>query len=73
MEVVTDLIQNNIVYALPAVLVIFLILVYAFGFKRAEQPPFDKLFSGANDDRKTAGKKRKIKEKVSSDNCCRPP
>jgi hypothetical protein len=36
--------------------------VFTFGFKSAEQPPFDKL---TNDDRKQAGKKKKIKEKVS--------
>lgn len=47
-------------------LVIFgAILVFTFGFKSPEQPPFDKLSS---DDRKSTGKKRKIKEKKSPAN-----
>lgn len=45
---------------------ILIVLVYAFGFKRTEQPPFDKL-SSSNDEKKAAGKKKKIKEKVSVD------
>lgn len=65
METVTELINSNLEYLLPVVGVgVLIILVYAFGFKRAEQPPFDKLSSGS-DDKKAVGKKKKIKEKVS--------
>ena len=63
MELVKDFVNNQLtLYLLPVVLVIVVvILVFTFGFKSAEQPPFDKL---TNDDRKQAGKKKKIKEKV---------
>lgn len=65
METVTELVTNNLEYLLPVVgVALLIVLVYAFGFKRAEQPPFDKLSSGS-DDKKATGKKKKIKEKVS--------
>lgn len=64
MELVKDFVNNQLaLYLLPVVLVIVVvILVFTFGFKPAEQPPFDKL---TNDDRKQAGKKKKTKDKVS--------
>jgi hypothetical protein len=64
MEIVKDFVNDQLtIYLLPVGLVIVVvILVFTFGFKSAEQPPFDKL---TNDDRKQAGKKKKIKEKVS--------
>lgn len=66
METVLELVNNNLEYLLPVSgVAILIVLVYAFGFKRTEQPPFDKLSSGSNDEKKTAGKKKKIKEKVS--------
>lgn len=65
MEAVLELVNNNLEYLLPVSGVAFLIiLVYAFGFKRTEQPPFDKLSSNT-DEKKSSGKKKKIKEKVS--------
>lgn len=39
------------------------VLVFVFGFKSVEDFPFDKLTTVA-DDRKPAGKKRKLKDKV---------
>lgn len=64
MELVAQLINNQFALYIPVALVLVCaILVFAFGFKSAEQPPFDKL-SASNDDRKPAGKKRKTKEKV---------
>lgn len=41
------------------------VLVFVFGFKSVEDFPFDKLTTVA-DDRKPAGKKRKLKDKVRS-------
>lgn len=54
-------------YALPVgIVLVCAILVFAFGFKKAEQPPFAQLSAGSDVDRKSAGKKRgKIKEKRS--------
>ncbi|KAF5269974.1 hypothetical protein FQR65_LT05773 [Abscondita terminalis] len=48
-----------------ALVIIAITLLFTFGFKSSEQPPFDKL-SALADDRKSAGKKRKIKEKKSA-------
>lgn len=63
MELVKEFTSNQFTIFLPVAIVLVLaILVFAFGFKSAEQPPFDKL--ALIDDRKPAGKKRKIKEKV---------
>ncbi|OAD56693.1 Nuclear envelope phosphatase-regulatory subunit 1 like protein, partial [Eufriesea mexicana] len=55
-------------YALPVgIVLICAILVFAFGFKKAEQPPFAQLSVGSDVDRKFANKKRsKIKEKKSA-------
>lgn len=53
-------------YAIPVgIVLIFAVLVFAFGFKNAEQPPFAQLSAVSDVDRKQANKKRnKIKEKV---------
>ncbi|CAK9822966.1 hypothetical protein ANTRET_LOCUS1394 [Anthophora retusa] len=55
-------------YALPVgIVLICAILVFVFGFKKAEQPPFAQLSAGSDVDRKFANKKRsKIKEKRSA-------
>ena len=54
----------NTQYAFPVgVVLICAVLVFAFGFKSAEQPAFAQL-TYTGDDRKPAGKKRKIKDKV---------
>lgn len=55
-------------YALPVgIVLICAILVFVFGFKKAEQPPFAQLSVGSDVDRKFTTKKRiKIKEKVST-------
>lgn len=54
-------------YALPVgIVLVCAILVFVFGFKKAEQPPFAQLSVSSDVDRKFANKKRsKIKEKVS--------
>ncbi|GJQ68470.1 hypothetical protein Trydic_g17047 [Trypoxylus dichotomus] len=56
--------KNHRVYAAS----VCAILVFAFGFKSAEQPPFDKLSSIDSEERKTLGKKKKLKEKKTSAN-----
>ncbi|XP_076233641.1 uncharacterized protein LOC143178725 [Calliopsis andreniformis] len=55
-------------YALPVgIVLVCAILVFVFGFKKAEQPPFAQLSTGSDVDRKFASKKRsKIKEKRSA-------
>uniref|UniRef100_V9ICK8 Uncharacterized protein n=1 Tax=Apis cerana TaxID=7461 RepID=V9ICK8_APICE len=55
-------------YALPVgIVLICAILVFVFGFKKAEQPPFAQLSVGSDVDRKFTNKKRiKIKEKKSA-------
>lgn len=66
MELMAELVNNQLTLYIPVALVLVAaILVFAFGFKSAEQPPFDKLAAVANDDRKSFAKKRKIKDKVS--------
>ncbi|KAK9502760.1 hypothetical protein O3M35_011470 [Rhynocoris fuscipes] len=45
----------------------FAILVFVFGFKSAEEPPFDKL-TNAHEDRKGTGKKKKLKDKKNQSN-----
>lgn len=63
MEIITEFTNNPIAIYIPVALALLgVVLVFTFGFKPPEQPPFDKL---TIDDRKPAGKKRKIKEKVS--------
>lgn len=60
-----ELVNSNLEYLLPVSgVALVIILVYVFGFKRTEQPPFEKLSSSSSDDKKAAGKKKKIKEKV---------
>lgn len=61
MEIVQEFSSQYMLYIPVALVIVGAILVFTFGFKSAEQPPFDKLSS---EDRKSAGKKKKIKEKV---------
>lgn len=63
-----NLLLQHSQYALPVgVVLLFAILVFVFGFKKAEQPPFAHLSVSSDVDRKFANKKRsKIKEKVST-------
>lgn len=62
------LLFQHLQYALPVgVVLVGAILVFVFGFKKAEQPPFAQLSVGSDVDRKFANKKRsKIKEKRSA-------
>lgn len=54
----------NTHYALPVgIVLICAVLVFAFGFKSVEEPPFSQLSNITADDRKASGKKRKSKEK----------
>lgn len=58
----------NTQYAFPVgIVLICAVLVFVFGFKSAEQPAFAQL-TYTGDDRKPAGKKRKIKEKKTQSN-----
>lgn len=63
--VVPDIVGAQILFHGGAVgfVIILAVLVFVFGFKTAEEPPFDKL-TNIGDDRKPAGKKRKVKDKV---------
>lgn len=66
MELVNDFVNNQFTLYIPVALVLIgIVFVFAFGFKSAEQPPFDKLSSIDSEERKTLGKKKKLKEKVS--------
>lgn len=68
MEIITEFTSNPLFIYIPVALALVgVVLVFTFGIKAPEQPPFDKLT--AIDDRKPAGKKRKIKEKVSEQVC----
>uniref|UniRef100_A0A0A9Y8D2 Uncharacterized protein n=1 Tax=Lygus hesperus TaxID=30085 RepID=A0A0A9Y8D2_LYGHE len=66
MDLFSELITTQ--YAFHGIIVgtvlLFALLVFVFGFKSAEEPPFDKL----TDDRRAAGKKKKIKEKKAQTN-----
>lgn len=64
MELIRDLAINQLAYIPVALVLAGVIMVFVFGFKSAEQPPFDKLSAAIGDDRKGGGKKKKIKEKV---------
>ncbi|XP_029168863.1 DNA ligase 1-like [Nylanderia fulva] len=56
--------HSQYVYAVPVgIVLIFAILVFAFGFKKAEQPPFAQLSAGSDVDRKLARKRGKVREK----------
>ncbi|KAI4470119.1 hypothetical protein MML48_1g18696 [Holotrichia oblita] len=69
MELVNEFVNNQFALYIPVALVLVgAILVFAFGFKSAEQPPFDKLSSIDSEERKTLGKKKKLKEKKTSAN-----
>lgn len=73
MELMAELVNNQLTLYIPVALVLVAaILVFAFGFKSAEQPPFDKLAAVANDDRKSFAKKRKIKDKKSANGVAVP-
>lgn len=61
MEILQEVSNQYVLYIPVALVIVVAILVFTFGFKSAEQPPFDKLTS---EDRKSTGKKKKIKEKV---------
>lgn len=61
MEILQEVSNQYVLYIPVALVIVGAILVFTFGFKSAEQPPFDKL---TNEDRKSTGKKKKIKEKV---------
>ncbi|XP_015435229.1 PREDICTED: LOW QUALITY PROTEIN: DNA ligase 1-like [Dufourea novaeangliae] len=63
-----NLLLQHSQYALPVgVVLLCAILVFVFGFKKADQPPFAQLSVGSDVDRKFASKKRsKIKEKRSA-------
>ncbi|KAL3274885.1 hypothetical protein HHI36_019667 [Cryptolaemus montrouzieri] len=61
MELVQELVRNQVVYITVLLVVFLAILVFAFGFQTAKEPPFVKI---TNEDRKQQNKKRKIKEKV---------
>ncbi|XP_011304765.1 uncharacterized protein DDB_G0286299 [Fopius arisanus] len=65
-----SLLLQHIQYAVPVALVLVCaVLVFAFGFKNAEQPPFAQLSAVSDADRKQANKKRsKIKEKRATGN-----
>ncbi|KAG5866521.1 hypothetical protein JTB14_019632 [Gonioctena quinquepunctata] len=68
MEIVEEISSqyvSNVPIAFIFIVIVGAILVFTFGFQSAEQPPFDKLTS---DDRKSTGKKRKIKEKKTTAN-----
>lgn len=64
MELIKEISGNAHLYVPVVFVAVSLVLVYVFGFKRAVQPPFDKLSAGAGDERKSSGKKRKVKDKV---------
>lgn len=61
MEILQEVSNQYVLYIPVALVIVGAILVFTFGFKSAEQPPFDKL---TTEDRKSTGKKKKIKEKV---------
>lgn len=55
--------HSQYVYAIPVgIVLVCAILVFAFGFKKAEQPPFAQL---SDVDRKLTKKRGKVREKVS--------
>lgn len=58
--------HSQYVYAIPVgIVLVCAILVFTFGFKKAEQPPFAQLSAGSDVDRKLAKKRGKVREKVS--------
>lgn len=61
----TDVINTQFAFhgIVVGLVLICAVLVFVFGFKSVEEFPFDKLTNSA-DDRKPAGKKRKVKDKV---------
>ncbi|KRT78677.1 hypothetical protein AMK59_8272, partial [Oryctes borbonicus] len=69
MELINEFVNNQFALYVPVALVLVcVVLVFAFGFKSAEQPPFDKLSAIDSEERKTLGKKKKLKEKKTSAN-----
>ncbi|CAG9087621.1 unnamed protein product [Plutella xylostella] len=69
MELLRTATASQVLYPVAAVVVVLICaaLVFVFGFHSAEQPQFDKL-PIIVDDRKSANKKRKTKDKKSSPN-----
>lgn len=67
MELLGQVSNTQILFPVAAVAVVLICaaLVFVFGFHSAEQPQFDKL-PLVVDDRKSANKKRKTKDKVSA-------
>ncbi|KAL0123219.1 hypothetical protein PUN28_007670 [Cardiocondyla obscurior] len=56
--------HSQYVYAIPVgIVLVCAILVFVFGFKKAEQPPFAQLSAGSDVDRKFAKKRGKVREK----------
>ncbi|CAG9770681.1 unnamed protein product [Ceutorhynchus assimilis] len=65
MEIITEFVQSQLFLVVPVALVVFAgILLFTYSIRPAQQPKFP---SGL-DDRKTAGKKKKLKEKKSTAN-----
>ncbi|XP_012218353.1 nucleolar protein 58-like [Linepithema humile] len=61
------LLLQQYVYAIPVgIVLVCAILVFAFGFKKAEQPPFAQLSAGSDVDRKLTKKRGKVREKKAS-------
>lgn len=67
MELLRQVSSPQLLYPAAAVAVVLLsaLLVFVFGFRSAEQPQFDKL-PLVLDDKKSAAKKKKPKDKVSA-------
>ncbi|XP_071579293.1 uncharacterized protein [Temnothorax nylanderi] len=56
--------HSQYVYAIPVgIVLVCAILVFAFGFKKAEQPPFAQLSASSDVDRKLGKKRGKVREK----------
>lgn len=62
---ISEVVNTQLVFPglVVGLVIICAVLVFVFGFKSVEDFPFDKLATVA-DDRKPAGKKRKVKDKV---------
>lgn len=61
MEIVQEFSSQFMLYLPVSLVIVGAILVFTFGFKSVEQPSFHNL---TNDERKSLGKKKKLKEKV---------
>jgi len=66
MEIITELVQNQLILILPVGLVILgCILLFTYSIRPVQQPKFH---LSSLDDRKTAGKRKKLKEKKFTSN-----